>query len=98
MHVHVEFCLVPIGAGTSLSPYIARCQELIRAAGPVNIKLNGRVLAAEGNLSANQGVQVRQRLTVDITGKTGDFPPGCDAPGQLSRQGQGFESANNVLY
>ena len=33
MHVHVEFCLVPIGAGTSLSPYIARGQELIRAAG-----------------------------------------------------------------
>lgn len=33
MQVHVEFCLVPIDAGTSLSRYIARCQELIREAG-----------------------------------------------------------------
>lgn len=33
MHVHVDFCLIPIGAGTSLSAHIARCQRILAQAG-----------------------------------------------------------------
>lgn len=32
MHVHVELCLVPLESG-SLSPYIARCQQILRDVG-----------------------------------------------------------------
>ncbi|RAP32216.1 hypothetical protein DID76_01015 [Candidatus Marinamargulisbacteria bacterium SCGC AG-414-C22] len=28
MHVSVDLCLIPIGVGTSLSPYIAECQKI----------------------------------------------------------------------
>lgn len=31
--VIVDFCIIPIGAGTSLSPYIAECQNILKAAG-----------------------------------------------------------------
>ncbi len=33
MHVHAEICLIPLGAGLSLSPYIAQCQRVLQAAG-----------------------------------------------------------------
>lgn len=33
MKVSVELCLVPIGAGTSVSPYVAECQRVLEAAG-----------------------------------------------------------------
>ena len=33
MKVSVEICLVPIGAGTSVSAYIAACQRVLKAAG-----------------------------------------------------------------
>lgn len=33
MHVMVDLCLIPIGVGVSLSPYIAQCQRIIEAAG-----------------------------------------------------------------
>ncbi len=33
MHVHAEICLIPLGAGLSLSPYIAQCQRVLEAAG-----------------------------------------------------------------
>lgn len=33
MFVIVDLCLVPIGVGTSLSPYIAACQKILRDAG-----------------------------------------------------------------
>lgn len=33
MHVHIELCVIPIGAGTSLGPYISACQEELEAAG-----------------------------------------------------------------
>ncbi len=35
MNVTVELCVIPIGVGTSLSPYIAECQKVIEAAGLV---------------------------------------------------------------
>ena len=33
MHVIVDFCLVPLGAGVSLSPYVAACERTLEAAG-----------------------------------------------------------------
>jgi uncharacterized protein (TIGR00106 family) len=33
MHVTVELCVVPLGVGTSLSDYIAVCQQIIEEAG-----------------------------------------------------------------
>jgi uncharacterized protein (TIGR00106 family) len=33
MNVMVDLCVVPIGVGVSLSPYIARCQRVIDASG-----------------------------------------------------------------
>ena len=33
MKVIVDFCLVPIGTGVSLSPYVAACEKILAAAG-----------------------------------------------------------------
>jgi len=33
MKVIIDFCLVPIGVGVSLSPYIAECQKVIERKG-----------------------------------------------------------------
>ena len=33
MWVSVDLCVVPIGVGVSLSPYVATCEKVIRAAG-----------------------------------------------------------------
>lgn len=33
MQVSVEICVVPMGTGASVSPWIARCQEVLEAAG-----------------------------------------------------------------
>lgn len=33
MKVSAEICLVPIGAGTSVSAYVAACQKVLREAG-----------------------------------------------------------------
>ncbi|WP_289083365.1 MTH1187 family thiamine-binding protein [uncultured Spongiibacter sp.] len=33
MQVQVEFCVIPINAGESLSPYIAECQKILDEAG-----------------------------------------------------------------
>jgi uncharacterized protein (TIGR00106 family) len=33
MNVIVDFCLVPIGTGVSLSPYVAACEAILEAAG-----------------------------------------------------------------
>lgn len=33
MHVNVELCLIPIGVGVSVAPYIATCQRILEAAG-----------------------------------------------------------------
>ena len=33
MQVMLDLCLIPIGVGTSLSPYIARCQKVIEQHG-----------------------------------------------------------------
>ena len=33
MWVSIDLCVVPIGVGVSLSPYVATCEKVIRAAG-----------------------------------------------------------------
>lgn len=33
MHIHVDFCLIPLGVGVSLAPYIAQCQKVLDAHG-----------------------------------------------------------------
>jgi uncharacterized protein (TIGR00106 family) len=33
MQVIVDLCIVPIGVGTSVSPYVAACQKVLTAAG-----------------------------------------------------------------
>ena len=33
MQVMVDLCLIPIGVGVSLSPYIASCQKILAATG-----------------------------------------------------------------
>lgn len=33
MHVIVDLCVVPVGVGTSVSRYVAACQEVLEAAG-----------------------------------------------------------------
>ena len=33
MRVSVDLCLVPLGVGVSLAPYVAVCQEVIEASG-----------------------------------------------------------------
>ncbi len=33
MKVIVDFCLIPLGTSISLSPYIAECQQIIKAQG-----------------------------------------------------------------
>ena len=33
MQVMVDFCLIPLGVGVSLSPYISECQRIFKARG-----------------------------------------------------------------
>ena len=33
MHVIVDLCVVPVGVGTSVSRYVAACQEVLQTAG-----------------------------------------------------------------
>ena len=33
MHVIVDLCVVPLGVGVSVSPYVAECQRVIEASG-----------------------------------------------------------------
>lgn len=33
MNVHVDLCLIPLGVGVSLSPYIAECERVLQRSG-----------------------------------------------------------------
>ena len=33
MYVNIDLCLIPLGVGVSLSPYIAQCQRILKEAG-----------------------------------------------------------------
>ncbi|MFC1850480.1 MTH1187 family thiamine-binding protein [candidate division CSSED10-310 bacterium] len=47
MNVIVDFSLVPIGVGTSLSKYVAKCEQVLREAG-LRINLHGYGTNIEG--------------------------------------------------
>ncbi len=48
MHVNAELSLIPIGSGTSLSPYIAACQRVLEEAGlEVELHANGTNIAGD---------------------------------------------------
>lgn len=34
MHIHVDFCLIPLGVGVSLAPFIAKCQKILEQREP----------------------------------------------------------------
>ncbi|QEY31029.1 MTH1187 family thiamine-binding protein [Synechococcus sp. RSCCF101] len=47
MRVSVDLCLVPIGVGVSLSPYVAACQTVLQEAG-LDHQLQANGTAVEG--------------------------------------------------
>jgi uncharacterized protein (TIGR00106 family) len=48
MKVIVELCLVPVGVGVSLSPYVAACERVLRQAGlEVQLNPNGTTVCGE---------------------------------------------------
>jgi uncharacterized protein (TIGR00106 family) len=48
MYVSVDLCLVPIGVGVSLSPYVAACQRVLREAGLAHeLQANGTAIEGE---------------------------------------------------
>lgn len=47
MKVIVDLCVVPVGVGVNLSPYIATCERLLTAAG-LKIQLHPNGTAIEG--------------------------------------------------
>lgn len=51
MHVNVDLCVIPIGAGTSLSEYVAACQRVLRDAG-LNTRLHAFGTNIEGDWDA----------------------------------------------
>ncbi len=48
MWVSIDLCLVPIGAGVSLSPFIAACEKVIAKSG-LDYELGPNGTALEGN-------------------------------------------------
>ncbi len=48
MNVILDLCVVPLGVGVSVSPYIAKCQEVLRAAGfPPHLHAYGTTIEGE---------------------------------------------------
>ena len=47
MKVLADLCVVPIGVGVNLAPYVAACQEVLEAAG-LKIQLHANGTAIEG--------------------------------------------------
>ena len=48
MFVSIKLCLVPIGVGTSLSPYIKKCIEVIKNQG-LTYEVGANVTTIEGD-------------------------------------------------
>ena len=48
MFVSIDLCLVPIGVGTSLSPYIKECIEVIKSEG-LSYEVGANGTAIEGD-------------------------------------------------
>ncbi len=51
MWVSVDLCLIPLGAGISLSPYVAACEKIIKKS-QLNYELGPNSTAVEGEWNA----------------------------------------------
>lgn len=51
MNVIVDLCVVPLGVGVSLSPYVAACERVLREAG-LSIRLHAYGTNVEGEWDA----------------------------------------------
>ncbi len=51
MYVIADFCIVPIGVGTSVSKYVAECEKILAVAG-LNYQLHGYGTNIEGEWDA----------------------------------------------
>ena len=48
MKVIADFCLIPLGVGVSLSPYVAACERVLQAAGlTIQLHANGTNIEGE---------------------------------------------------
>ena len=54
MKVIVDFCLVPIGVGVSVSKYVAECQRVLAASG-LNFRMHAYGTNVEGEWEAVMG-------------------------------------------
>jgi uncharacterized protein (TIGR00106 family) len=55
MNVMIDFCLIPLGTGVSVSPYIAECQRILKASG-LSYSMHAYGTNVEGEWEAVMGV------------------------------------------
>lgn len=67
MNVNVDLCIVPVGVGTSLSAYIAACQQVLEDAG-LNHRLHAWGTNVEGDWDAVLAAVKRCHETVHQMG------------------------------
>ena len=58
MNTIVEFCIIPIGVGVSLSKYIAACEQVLQEAG-LTVELHANGTNIEGDWDAVMGAVKR---------------------------------------
>jgi uncharacterized protein (TIGR00106 family) len=58
MNTIVEFCIIPIGVGVSLSEYIAACEQVLQEAG-LTVELHANGTNIEGDWDAVMGAVKR---------------------------------------
>ncbi len=58
MNTIVEFCIIPLGVGVSLSPYIAACEQVLEEAG-LTVELHANGTNIEGDWDAVMGAVKR---------------------------------------
>lgn len=67
MKVIADICIVPLGVGVSLSPYIAACEKVIRESG-LKVQLHAYGTNVEGEWDAVMAVLKRCHETVHAMG------------------------------
>jgi uncharacterized protein (TIGR00106 family) len=67
MMVIADFTIVPVGAGVSLSPYVAECEKILRGAG-LKVRLHANGTDLEGEWDAVLGAVRRCHEAVHTMG------------------------------
>jgi len=67
MHVMIDLCVVPLGVGVSVSPYIAACQRVLEEAG-LEHKMHAYGTNIEGEWDAVMGAVKRCHEVVHALG------------------------------